>query len=139
MLRKCLAAVVGSLLRLSARRAGIALVYHGVALRTGDTNLELVAPHGVDIFEAEMRHLARTYRVVSAAELLDAVARRRRGERFPIAVTFDDDLASHVSLALRSCGGRESTERSSSRGPHCTARSRSGGNGCNLLPPTSGA
>jgi peptidoglycan/xylan/chitin deacetylase (PgdA/CDA1 family) len=100
VLRKCVATVAGWLLRLSARRAGITLVYHGLAVRTGDTDLELVAPHGVDLFEAEMRHISRTYRLVSAADVLDAAARRRRGERFPIAVTFDDDLASHVSLAL---------------------------------------
>jgi peptidoglycan/xylan/chitin deacetylase (PgdA/CDA1 family) len=76
------------------------LVYHGLALRTGEPDLELVAPHGAPLFEAQMSHLARLYRLVDAAELPHAVAQRRRGERFPAAVTFDDDLASHVSLAL---------------------------------------
>jgi peptidoglycan/xylan/chitin deacetylase (PgdA/CDA1 family) len=94
------AAVVELLLRLTARRAGVALVYHAVAPRTGDPDRELVAPHGAGLFEAEMRYLAHTYRIVPAAELPEAVARRRRGERFPAAVTFDDDLASHVRLAL---------------------------------------
>jgi peptidoglycan/xylan/chitin deacetylase (PgdA/CDA1 family) len=100
VLRSCVAALAGHVLRLSARRAGIVLVYHGLASRTGDADRELVAPHGSELFEAQLRHLARNYRVVSAAELPRAVARRRRGERFPAAITFDDDLASHLTLAL---------------------------------------
>ena len=87
-------------LRLSGRRAGIALVYHSLGERTGTPELELVPPHGGDLFEAHLRHLARTYRVVRAEDLPEAVARRRRGERFPVAITFDDDLATHLRLAL---------------------------------------
>jgi peptidoglycan/xylan/chitin deacetylase (PgdA/CDA1 family) len=94
------AAVLMRLMRLTARRAGIAVVYHSLATRTGDPESELVAPHGVDLFEAQLRHMAAAFRVVDATELPEAVARRRRGERFPAAVTFDDDLDSHVSLAL---------------------------------------
>ena len=37
---------------------------------------------------------------VPAAEFADAVATRRRWERFPVCVTFDDDLRSHVEHAL---------------------------------------
>jgi peptidoglycan/xylan/chitin deacetylase (PgdA/CDA1 family) len=37
---------------------------------------------------------------VPASEILDAVRRRRRGQRFPVAITFDDDLASHLRHAL---------------------------------------
>src|SRR5207248_6598725 len=95
-----LAALVARLLRLSARRAGVAVVYHSIALQAGEPEVELVPAHGTHVFEAEMRHLANTYRVVRASDLPEAVARRRRGERFPIAVTFDDDLASHLQLAL---------------------------------------
>jgi peptidoglycan/xylan/chitin deacetylase (PgdA/CDA1 family) len=95
-----LAALAARLLRLSARRTGVALVYHSLALQGGDPEVELVAPHQANLFEAEMRHLASTYRVVPAAELPHAVAARRRGERFPAAVTFDDDVASHADLAL---------------------------------------
>jgi peptidoglycan/xylan/chitin deacetylase (PgdA/CDA1 family) len=62
--------------------------------------MELVPPHRERLFEAHMRHLAATYRVVPAAELQEAAASRRRRERFPVAVTFDDDLASHVQVAL---------------------------------------
>jgi peptidoglycan/xylan/chitin deacetylase (PgdA/CDA1 family) len=38
--------------------------------------------------------------VVPASELFAAAGARRRGDRFPVAVTFDDDLASHVTVAL---------------------------------------
>ena len=95
-----LAPIVARLLRLSSRREGIAVVYHGLAARRGEPELELVAPHGTDVFERQVRHLARTYRVVPAADLQRAAAERRRGARFPAAITFDDDLASHVELAL---------------------------------------
>jgi peptidoglycan/xylan/chitin deacetylase (PgdA/CDA1 family) len=37
---------------------------------------------------------------VPAAELLKATAERRRGDRFPVAITFDDDLASHRRVAM---------------------------------------
>jgi peptidoglycan/xylan/chitin deacetylase (PgdA/CDA1 family) len=87
-------------LRFTARRAGVALVYHGMAPQSGDPRREFVAPHGAALFEAELRHLARRYRVVKASELPRAVAERRRGERFPVAVTLDDDLRSHVEHAL---------------------------------------
>jgi peptidoglycan/xylan/chitin deacetylase (PgdA/CDA1 family) len=87
-------------LRLSGRKAGIALMYHSVEQRAGDPLRELVPPHHADVFGAQVRHLARRYRIVPAAELPDAVARRRRGERFPVAITFDDDLACHAEIAL---------------------------------------
>jgi peptidoglycan/xylan/chitin deacetylase (PgdA/CDA1 family) len=92
--------VAARLLRLSSRRAGVALAYHSVASRPGDPAVELVPPHQVELFAAHLRHLAGTYRVVPAAELPEAIAGRRRGERFPVAVTFDDDLESHVRLAV---------------------------------------
>jgi peptidoglycan/xylan/chitin deacetylase (PgdA/CDA1 family) len=38
--------------------------------------------------------------MVPAAELLAAVAARRRGQRIPVAVTFDDDEASHVRTVM---------------------------------------
>jgi peptidoglycan/xylan/chitin deacetylase (PgdA/CDA1 family) len=86
--------------RWSGRRAGAALVYHGVAERPGDRARELVPAHGRQVFEAQLRHLAQCYRVVPSAELPPAVATRRRGERFPVSVTFDDDLPSHRRLAM---------------------------------------
>lgn len=94
------AAAIEASLRATSLRAGVAVVYHSIAARTGEPAFELVPPHGAALYEAQLRHLARRYRVVSATELPAAVAARRRGERFPVAVTFDDDLASHVELAL---------------------------------------
>lgn len=94
------AALLILLLRLTGRRAGVAIVYHGVASQTGDPDLELVAPHGEQLFESQLRYLAAAFRLVDASELPAAVAARRRGERFPAAVTLDDDLASHVTVAL---------------------------------------
>jgi peptidoglycan/xylan/chitin deacetylase (PgdA/CDA1 family) len=86
-------------LRLSARRAGLVLVYHALAERSGDPRRELVPPHSTAVFERQLRHLQRRYRLVRAEELSEAVRRRRRGQRLPVAVTFDDDLPSHVLLA----------------------------------------
>jgi peptidoglycan/xylan/chitin deacetylase (PgdA/CDA1 family) len=98
--RRLIALVHGLALRASARRAGLALVYHRVGGATGDPAKELVPPHGTALFDAHMHHLRARYRVVKASELRGAVASRRRGQRFPVAVTFDDDLWSHVGVAM---------------------------------------
>jgi peptidoglycan/xylan/chitin deacetylase (PgdA/CDA1 family) len=87
-------------LRASARKAGVAVMYHGVLPRPADPDRELVPAHSAEVFERQVRHLRRRYRLVPAAALADAVARRRRGERFPAAVTFDDDLACHTDVVL---------------------------------------
>ena len=88
------------LLRFSSRKAGVALMYHSVEQRAGDPAFELVPPHHSDVFDKQVRHVSRHYRVVPASELQDAARRRRRGERFPVAITFDDDLACHAEIAL---------------------------------------
>jgi peptidoglycan/xylan/chitin deacetylase (PgdA/CDA1 family) len=87
------------LLRLTGRKAGVALMYHSVDRRAGDPARELVPPHEARLFESQLRHVVRHYDVVRADQLLEAVAARRRGQRFPVAITFDDDLASHVLIA----------------------------------------
>jgi peptidoglycan/xylan/chitin deacetylase (PgdA/CDA1 family) len=97
--RLALASLLGFAMRLSGRRAGLALVYHEVAERNGDPGRELVPPHALELFEAQVRHVARRYRLVRAEDLPAAVAARRRGERFPAAITFDDDLVAHAALA----------------------------------------
>jgi peptidoglycan/xylan/chitin deacetylase (PgdA/CDA1 family) len=84
----------------SPRRAGVALVYHRLAERTGSPERELVPAHGTDLFDAQLRSLGRAFRPVRAEDLLHAVGTRRRGERFPVSITFDDDLQSHVRFAL---------------------------------------
>lgn len=94
------AAAVETALRFTSRRVGIGLLYHSVAVVQGDKRREIVAPHGVSTLERQLRHLRRRYRIVDAQDLLEATRRRRRGQRFPVAITFDDDVASHVSLAL---------------------------------------
>jgi peptidoglycan/xylan/chitin deacetylase (PgdA/CDA1 family) len=95
-----LGVVVMLALRLTSRKAGVALMYHSVEEREGDERRELVPPHPARLFARQVRHLVRFYRVVPAAELRHEAARRRRGERFPVAITFDDDLACHADVAL---------------------------------------
>lgn len=100
LLGPAVAGLVVTLLRLTKRRTGLVLLYHSVAERQGDPARELVAPHGARLFERQLRHLVAWYRVVDATEIHAAVAARRRGGRFPVAVTFDDDLRSHARMAL---------------------------------------
>jgi peptidoglycan/xylan/chitin deacetylase (PgdA/CDA1 family) len=78
----------------------VAVIYHTVSERTGEPADELVPPHGVDLFDAQIRHLRRKYDIVPSADLQAAAAARRRGARFPAAITFDDDLREHVQFAL---------------------------------------
>src|SRR4051812_24392628 len=92
--------MLARLARLSSRQAGVALVYHRVGGAGGSEDFEILAAVSGADFERQLRHLAGSYRVVAAADLLEAVRSRRRGERFPVAITFDDDLASHVLYAL---------------------------------------
>jgi peptidoglycan/xylan/chitin deacetylase (PgdA/CDA1 family) len=90
---------LGWLARRSDRRLGVALVYHRVDDPPGDPRRELVPAMGTSLFAAQVRHLCSRYRIVPALELLDATRERRRGERFPVAITFDDDLTTHVEVA----------------------------------------
>jgi peptidoglycan/xylan/chitin deacetylase (PgdA/CDA1 family) len=102
------AVIVCRLARMSSARVGVAIVYHRVGGRTdGDPSREILAAVSSAGFEQQLRHLRRHYRVVPAPELLEAVRSRRRGERFPLSITFDDDLSSHVrdaSPALQRAG-----------------------------------
>ena len=100
VLGRPLAALVGFGLRLSDRKLGLAVLYHGVGDPQGDHERDLVAPHGSRLFEQQVRHLRASYRIVEASQLLAATRSRRRGQRFPVAITFDDDLACHVRVAL---------------------------------------
>jgi peptidoglycan/xylan/chitin deacetylase (PgdA/CDA1 family) len=95
-----IAAVTIRLFRLSARKVGVAVMYHSVADESGDPHRELVPAHGADVFERQVSHLWRHYRLVPAGALHDAIRMRRRGERFPAAITFDDDLDCHATVAL---------------------------------------
>ena len=86
--------------RWSSARAGLALMYHRVDPTPLGPAHDLVPTVATADFDAQLRHLAAKYRVVPAGDLHAAVRARRRGQRFPVAVTFDDDLASHRSIAL---------------------------------------
>jgi peptidoglycan/xylan/chitin deacetylase (PgdA/CDA1 family) len=108
---------------LSARGAGVALVYHRVGDPPGDPRQELVPALGTELFAAQVRHLASTYRLVAASELQAATRERGRGERFPVAITFDDDLSSHADAAapILSSAGATATffvSGASLHGPH---------------------
>jgi peptidoglycan/xylan/chitin deacetylase (PgdA/CDA1 family) len=85
--------------RLSARGTGLALVYHRIGDPPGDPRRELVPALGSRLFAQQVRHLAARCELVAAVDLLPAVRRRRRGGRLPVAITFDDDLASHLDVA----------------------------------------
>src|SRR4051812_2511272 len=88
------------LLLYSGRRAGAALLYHDIGDRDGDARRELVPATSRARFALQLAHLRRYYRLVELADLQSAVASRRRGEPFPVVLTFDDDLGHHVTHAL---------------------------------------
>jgi peptidoglycan/xylan/chitin deacetylase (PgdA/CDA1 family) len=98
--RTLLALILVPLARLSSKRAGVALVYHRVGGEGGSEDTEILAAVSDAAFERQLRHLRGSYRIVAAEDLLAAVAGRGRGQRFPVAITFDDDLATHVRHAL---------------------------------------
>jgi peptidoglycan/xylan/chitin deacetylase (PgdA/CDA1 family) len=92
-------------------RAGFCLL-GGAGLR-GGTVVGSTTPRGEEPKDRPLWPgdvLATVYRVLGidpASELPDAVGRRRIGQRLPIALTFDDDLVSHVETAapvLRALG-----------------------------------
>ena len=86
--------------RCSRARVGVVLVYHRLGEPGGDRTRELVPALASSLFEAQLMRLRSRYRVVPPSTLLDEVRHRRFGARIPVAVTFDDDLASHVEVAL---------------------------------------
>jgi peptidoglycan/xylan/chitin deacetylase (PgdA/CDA1 family) len=102
-----LGALLGWLARLSRRRVGVALLYHGIADSDRPRADVLVPPTPPALFARQLDLLGRRYRVVSASELRDAVAARRPGGRIPVAITFDDDDHTHPTAAaplLRKAG-----------------------------------
>ena len=110
-LRHLVAWLLHTAARWSGRPVGLVLVYHAVGERQGDGRRELVPPHALARLDAHLRHAGRVYRIVLARDIVEAVAQRRRGGRVPLAITFDDDLPSHVRLALPAlaAGGHPAT------------------------------
>jgi peptidoglycan/xylan/chitin deacetylase (PgdA/CDA1 family) len=93
--------------RRSSRHLGVALVYHRLGDPPGTLRSELVPALGSSLFAEQLRHLSRHFELVPASRLPEAVRSRAPGERLPIAITFDDDLRSHVEIAapwLRAAG-----------------------------------
>ena len=85
-----------SRLRRSAAIRGAAVVWHAVAPAAGgDPRLQIDPPLPAQRLDAIAGYLARRYTLVHAADLPAAARSRRTGERVPLAITFDDDLASH--------------------------------------------
>jgi peptidoglycan/xylan/chitin deacetylase (PgdA/CDA1 family) len=87
-------------LRLTSLKAGVAIYWHGVGDPQEDPARHLVPRIGTSLLRGQLRHVSRWYRPVRASELLEAIAARPRGGRFPVALTFDDDLSSHRRVAL---------------------------------------
>lgn len=87
------------LLRATSRQAGVVLMLHRVGDPAGDPARELVPSLGARAFESQVRFAGRHFRLVRASEVQGAAASRRRGEQFPLAITFDDDLPSHAWAA----------------------------------------
>lgn len=74
-------------------------MYHRVVRRAGSGRLRLVAEVELERFKHQLGWLRSHYTVVPLPDLTQAVERRRPGQPFPIALTFDDDLSSHARLA----------------------------------------
>ena len=92
-------AVVEPALRRTSAPLSFAVAYHRIAEKQGERDRFLVRPLARSRLEADIRFLARRYRLVRASELRHAASTRRRGERFPLAVTFDDDCHSYATIA----------------------------------------
>lgn len=105
--RAALAGALAWRTRISAECVGIVILYHRVAGTPGDPESELLPAVARAALERELAFVRRRYRVVPARDVVDAARARRRGQRVPLAITFDDDERSHVELAapcLRSAG-----------------------------------
>ena len=100
LLGRAVAAPILHALRRTGLRAGLAVYYHRVGDPQGDPRRELVPRMGTALFSRQLRYVRRHFALVRASELLDAARGRRPGEPFPLAVTFDDDLACHRRVAL---------------------------------------
>jgi peptidoglycan/xylan/chitin deacetylase (PgdA/CDA1 family) len=91
--------LLGLLQRLTGPGNGLALVYHRLADEAGDPARELLPAIALADFERQLELLKRRYRLVPASGLLAAAWSRRRGQRLPLAITFDDDDPGHLRYA----------------------------------------
>jgi peptidoglycan/xylan/chitin deacetylase (PgdA/CDA1 family) len=84
--------------RRSEARIGLVLIYHEIAPIHGGPD-DLVPALGTDRFRAQLEHLRRNYEVVPLRQLLARATALEPGDRVPVAITFDDDLANHAKVA----------------------------------------
>jgi peptidoglycan/xylan/chitin deacetylase (PgdA/CDA1 family) len=73
-------------------------MFHDVSGDREPPRDRVVPPLSTDLLRAELEHLRDSYEVVGVRDLRPRMAARRPGERFPVALTFDDDLSSHHRL-----------------------------------------
>jgi peptidoglycan/xylan/chitin deacetylase (PgdA/CDA1 family) len=85
--------------RRSPRQVGLVLMHHEIAPVQGSRERDIVPALGAELFRAQLEHLRRHYEVVPLGEMVLRVRSRSPGERLPIALTFDDDLSRHASVA----------------------------------------
>jgi peptidoglycan/xylan/chitin deacetylase (PgdA/CDA1 family) len=76
------------------------LVYHQIGPGSGDPRRHLVPQLDLELFRAQLAYLTRRYELVSLKQLRERIAVRTRGDRLPIALTFDDDLPAHSKYAV---------------------------------------
>jgi peptidoglycan/xylan/chitin deacetylase (PgdA/CDA1 family) len=86
--------------RRSGAVRGAALVFHAVAPQGGDPAHEIDPPLAADRLDSAVRYLQRRYVTVHASKLPAAARARRPGDPPPVALTFDDDLLSHLEHAM---------------------------------------
>ena len=81
-------------------------MYHRVETRNREAERPLLPAIEEDVLAAQLRLLRAHHEVVPPSLLLRAVRKRRRWGRFPVAITFDDDLPTHPTAAalLRQIG-----------------------------------
>ena len=99
-LGRAVAAPTLEVLRRTSLRAGLSVYYHRVGDPQGDPRRELVPQMGTALFAGQVRYSAAHFRLVRASELPEAVATRGPADRFPLAITFDDDLACHRATSM---------------------------------------
>ena len=92
--------------RRSALVRGAALVFHSVGPVAGDRAREIDPPLAASRLDELVSYLSGRYTLVRAAELPAAAGSRAPGERVPVALTFDDDLPSHLEHAAPVLAGR---------------------------------
>ncbi len=81
----------------SKRRTGLVLLYHEVGPTQGDRGLEVAPALASATLRAQLEYLKRRYDVVPLNQLRARVSSRGPRERIPVALTFDDDFASHAT------------------------------------------